>query len=66
MAQARLTKEYKDFQSDDKPFVRNVRINDTNLFEWRFTIVPNAPPFNVAMFDTVMTFPSMYIKIIKI
>lgn len=61
MAERRLKFEYKEYLNTKNaiPYIKNIIINDTNFFEWKITILPNAPPFNVASFDIVMTLHRM-------
>ena len=66
MAQNRLNKEYRDLEAEKPSYLKNINVNDTNLFEWKFTILPTAAPFNVASFSTVMNFPSMNILLPKL
>ena len=64
MAQRRLTKELADLQkeeSENKLFVRDIIVNETNVFEWKFTILPSNVPYNVATFVIEMKFPSKII-----
>ena len=61
MAQRRLQKELADLQKEESAnslFVRDIIVSDTNLFEWKFTILPSNAPFNVAAFNIEMKFPS--------
>jgi ubiquitin-protein ligase len=60
MAQRRLQKELQDLQKEESSnslFVRDIIVNDTNLFEWKFTILPASVPYNVASFVIEMKFP---------
>lgn len=62
MAQRRLQKELGDLlkeESSNNLFVRDIIVSDTNLFEWKFTILPSNAPYNVAAFNVEMKFPSM-------
>ena len=38
--------------------IRNILVNEDNMFEWRFSIFPPDEPFNVASFGIKINFPS--------
>jgi ubiquitin-protein ligase len=63
MAQNRLNKEYKDLEAEKPSYLKNIQVSDTNLFEWKFTILPSQAPFNLASFETVMNFSSINLKL---
>ena len=37
--------------------IRNIHVDENNLYEWRFSIFPPDVPFNVASFGIIIKFP---------
>jgi ubiquitin-protein ligase len=57
MAANRLNRELQDLKSENSSYFRDLVVNDTNLLEWKFSILPTKAPFNVASFVIEMKFP---------
>ncbi len=55
----RLKSDLQDLRQEaivnDK--IRNILVNEDNLFEWKFSIFPTDVPFNVASFGISIKFP---------
>jgi ubiquitin-protein ligase len=41
--------------------IRNILVNEENLFEWKYSIFPTDVPFNVASFGISIKFPRIFL-----
>jgi ubiquitin-protein ligase len=57
----RLKSDLQDLRNEAlvNDTIRNILVNEENLFEWKFSIFPADVPFNVASFGLSIKFPGI-------
>ena len=60
MATKRLGTELRDLRNNTGDYIRDLNVNETNLNDWKFTILPSNVPYNAAAFAVQMIFPGNY------
>jgi ubiquitin-protein ligase len=59
----RLKSDLQDLRNEAlvNDTIRNILVNEENLFEWKFSIFPTDVPFNVASFGISIKFPGIFL-----
>ena len=57
MAAKRLGSELKELRNNPVNFIRDLNVYETNINDWRFTILPSNAPYNLAAFTVQMKIP---------
>jgi ubiquitin-protein ligase len=59
----RLKSDLQDLRNEAlvNDTIRNILVNEDNLFEWKFFIFPTDVPFNVASFGISIKFPGIFL-----
>jgi len=59
-ATKRLGKELNDMKASSLPSLRNIIVDETNIFSWTGALFPENPPYNKASFKIQIDFPAEY------
>ncbi len=59
----RLKSDLQDLRNEAlvNDTIRNILVNEENLFDWKFSIFPTDVPFNVASFGLSIKFPGIFL-----
>ncbi|XP_067935251.1 ubiquitin-conjugating enzyme E2 L3-like [Watersipora subatra] len=59
-ATKRLGKELNDMRASPEPTLKNISVDDTNIFLWTGQLHPQNAPYNKAAFRIQLEFPAEY------
>ncbi len=55
----RLLKEYSDLQNAQNDHIRDLIVNETDMFNWKLTILPQNEPYKNGAFKIEVNFPGI-------